>query len=52
MEFLCWPYSEIVVLLLCVSELLTASADLFSCRLTIVKTAFGVKFVGYLKISL
>jgi hypothetical protein len=40
------------VLVLCVCELLTASTDLFCYQLIIVKTTFGVKFLGYLKISL
>ena len=44
-----WKY---VVLVLCVYELLTASAELSCYQLTIVETKFGVKFVGYLKISL
>jgi hypothetical protein len=43
---------DFVVLLLCVCELLTASADFFCYQLTIVKSTFGVNYVGYLKISL
>jgi len=42
MEFFIGHIRKFVVLLLCVCELLTASADLFCYQLTIVKTTFGV----------